>query len=98
MSGKGKLERAEAPGPVSTNKYSRWREAVVQLLGARLGSQLLDIERVAATVVGMFDAGATNAEVAAFIRSEEHHGESPILSDDERLSLVRELHESATHD
>ena len=95
MSPKGKLERAQSRGPVSTNKYSQWRDSVVQLLGARLGSQLLDIERVAATVVGMFDAGATNAEVAAFIRSEEHHGESQVLSDEERLSLVKELHEAA---
>ena len=98
MPRKGKLERAEPQGPISTNKYSRWRESVVQLLGARMGSQLLDIERVAATVVGMFDAGATSAEVAAFIRSEEHHGESPVLSDDERLALVGELHEAADLD
>ena len=67
----------------------------MQLLGARLGSQLLDIESVAATVVGMFDAGATNAEVAAFIRSEERHGDHQALSDEERLALVRELHEAA---
>lgn len=98
MSRKGKLERAEPQAPISHNKYSRWRESVVQLMGARMGSQLLDIERVAATVVGMFDAGATNTEVAAFIRSEDHHGESPVLSDDERLSLVRELHEAAVID
>ena len=67
----------------------------MQLLGARLASQLLDIESVAATVVGMFDAGATNAAVAAFIRSEERHGDHQALSDEERLALVRELHEAA---
>ncbi len=80
------------------NKYSRWREAVVELLGARLGSQLLDVENVAATVVGMFDAGATNAEVAAFIRSEESHGNRPVLTDDERLALVRDLLQAAAAD
>src|SRR5688572_27759287 len=37
MPRKGKLERAEPQGPISTNKYTRWRESVVQLLGARLG-------------------------------------------------------------
>ena len=98
MSPKRKVERTLPQDPVSTNKYSRWREAVVQLLGARLGSQLLDIENVAATVVGMFDAGATNAEVAAFIRSEEGHGHPPVLTDEERLALVRDLHQAAATD
>ena len=98
MSRKGKFERTQSEGPVSTNKYSRWRDAVVQLLGARLGSQLLDIENVAATVVGMFDAGATNAEVAAFLRSEEGHGHPPVLTDEERLAFVRDLHEAAEGD
>lgn len=70
----------------------------MQLLGARLGSQLLDIENVAATVVGMFDAGATNAEVAAFIRSEEGHGQRPVLTDEERLTLVRDLNQASATD
>ena len=95
MSRKGKLERTQSRAPVSANKYGRWRESVVQLLGARLGSQLLDIENTAATVVGMFDAGATNAEVAAFIRSEESHGHSEVLTDEERLALAQELHDAA---
>ena len=95
MSRKGKLERAQSRDPVSANKYTRWRKSVAQLLGARLGSQLLDIENAAATVVGMFDAGATNAEVAAFIRAEESHGHHELLSDEERLALVQELHEAA---
>jgi hypothetical protein len=98
MPRKGKLERTQSQRPIATNKYSRWRDSVVQLLGARMGSQLLDIERVAATVVGMFDAGATEREVAAFIRSEEHHGESPVLTDDERVALAKELHEAAEID
>ena len=94
MSRKGKLERAESRDPVSANKYNRWRESVAQLLGARLGSQLLDIETIAATVVGMFDAGATNGEVAAYLRAEERHGHDELLSDEERLALVQELHEA----
>ena len=70
----------------------------MQLLGARLGSQLLDIENVGATVVGMFDAGATDAEVAAFIRSREGEGNRPVLTDEERLALARELHRAAASD
>lgn len=70
----------------------------MQLLGVRLGSQLLEIENVAATVVGMFDAGATNAEVAAFIRSAEDHGQGPVLTDEERLALVQDLHKAAVID
>jgi hypothetical protein len=78
-------------------KYDRWRHSVVQMLGERLGSQLLDIENVAATVVGMFDAGASNVEVADFIRSEEQHGHA-VLTDEERLALVQDLHEVAAGD
>jgi hypothetical protein len=78
-------------------KYDRWRHSVVQLLSERLGSQLPDIENVAATVVGMFDAGASNAEVAAFIRSEEQPG-GTVLSDEERFALVQDLHQAALTD
>lgn len=55
-----------------------------------------DVESIAATVVGMFDAGARDTEVAAFLHSQEQSSEGqPSLSDEARLALVRELHKRA---
>jgi len=51
-----------------------------------------DVENVASTVVGMFDSGATDAEVAAFLHSQELlHDEREPLTDEARMTLVREL-------
>jgi hypothetical protein len=55
-----------------------------------------DAETVAATVVGMFDAGAKDTEVAEFLRSQELlHDEKASLTDTARLTLVQKLHKSA---
>ena len=98
MPRKGKLERAQPTASrdsVAANKYDHWRRAVKDLLMARWQSSA-DIESVAATVVGMFDAGAKDVEVAAFLHSQEQSYEAESsLTDEARLALVEELHKSA---
>jgi hypothetical protein len=55
-----------------------------------------DVQELAATVVGMFDAGARDTEVAAFLSDEERtQSGAPWLTDAARLELVHELHTSA---
>lgn len=80
--------------PAASNQYDRWRDRVKELLVTGWQSSD-DVEGVAATVVGMFDAGATDAEVAAFLRSLERLDETGSLTDEARMTLVRELHRSA---
>jgi len=81
---------------VTANKYALWRARVEELLSARWDRALLDMQEVAATVVGMFDAGATEAEVARLLRDmERSESGAPWLTDDDRLELVRELHRAA---
>ena len=97
MPRKGKLERAQpsaSRGPAAANQYDRWRGRVQELL-VSAWQRSDDVEGVAATVVGMFDAGATDAEVAAFLRAQERLGEAGSLTDEARMTLVRELHQSA---
>ena len=97
MPRKEKTERAKSGtsrSPDAANKYGRWRRAVRDLLIAQWGRSA-DIESVAATVVGMFDAGAKDVEVAAFLYSQEQPSTESPLTDEARLALVRELHESA---
>jgi hypothetical protein len=98
MQRKRKLEQAKPSSSSnleSANKYNRWRSAVEDLLTERWQSSL-DVQSVAATVVGMFDAGATDAEVAAFLRTQERSDtEEPSLTDDARNALVHDLHGSA---
>jgi hypothetical protein len=79
----------------AANKYSRWRSLVRELLVAEWDDSA-DVDGIAATVVGMFDAGAPDAEVAAFLHSQEllRHVDSP-LTDEARMALVRKIHESA---
>lgn len=79
-----------------TNKYGRWRARVEELLLSRWASGLVNVQEVAATIVGMFDAGASESEVAAFLRDEERtQAGAPRLTDDARRGLVRDLHMSA---
>lgn len=81
---------------VITNKYGRWRARVEELLLSRWASGLVNVQELAATIVGMFDAGASESEVAAFLSDQERTQEgAPRLTDDERRGLVRELHMSA---
>jgi len=78
------------------NKYALWRARVEELLSAHWDRALLDVQEVAATVVGMFDAGARDAEVAAFLRERERsESGAPWLTDDARLELVDQLHRAA---
>lgn len=78
------------------NKYALWRARVEELLSAHWGRALPDIQEVAATVVGMFDAGARDAEVAAFLRDlERSESGAPRLTDEARLELVEQLHRAA---
>lgn len=93
--GKPDREQSAASGTNPANKYSRWRSTVRELLIAEWDNAA-DVDSVAATVVGMFDAGAPDAEVAAFLHSQEllRHVDSP-LTDEARMSLVRKIHQSA---
>lgn len=78
------------------NKYALWRDRAEELLTAHWDRGLLDVHAVAATVVGMFDAGADDAEVAAFLRDRERlESGAPWLADDARLALVHQLHRAA---
>lgn len=55
----------------------------------------MEVRDLAATIVGMFDAGARDSEVAAFLSDQENAQEGgPWLTDDARLELVRDLHMS----
>jgi len=81
---------------VITNKYGRWRARAEELLESRWARAPMNLQEVAATIVGMFDAGARDSEVAAYLRDQEEAEEgAPWLTDDERLGLVSELHRSA---
>jgi hypothetical protein len=93
---RAKPESARRPAAASkaANKYGAWRRAVEDLLAAEW-QHSDDVKSVAATVVGMFDAGATDAEVTAFLRAQELESEEPPLTDDARLTLVRQLHRGA---
>jgi hypothetical protein len=98
MPRKGKLER-KVPltgDPASVNKYAAWRTLVQELLASRWQQGPVDVKAIAGTVVGMFDAGAKDAEVAAFLTSHEvSQADEPWLTDSARMTLVRDLHESA---
>lgn len=77
--------------PAPANKYAQWRRAVKELLVAQWQDSA-DVDSIAATVVGMFDAGAKDTEVAAFLHSQEQSSEGQAsLTDAARLALVREL-------
>jgi hypothetical protein len=76
------------------NKYARWRAAVQQLLTSRWRPAAADVPGIAATVVGMFDAGAHDIEVALFLRDQELAQSGELwLTDDDRMALVEDLHE-----
>ena|SRR5688572_11569524 len=93
----GKLEREQSASGTNSaaNKYGRWRSSVRELLLAEWDNAT-DVDSIAATVVGMFDAGAPDVEVAAFLHSQEllRHLDSP-LTDEARMTLVRKIHRSA---
>ena len=78
---------------MTANKYALWRTRVEESLRAKWDRAGLDVREVAATVVGMFDAGADDSEVAAFLRDRERsESGAPWLTEDARLDLVRQLH------
>jgi len=63
------------------------------LLAARWDRARLDTRELAATIVGMFDAGADAEEVAAFLRDREtSESGTPWLTAEARLDLVHDLH------
>jgi hypothetical protein len=78
------------------NKYALWRASVEELLSTQWDRARLDVREVAATIVGMFDAGARESEVAALLRERERlESGAPWLTDDARLELVHQLHMAA---
>ena len=81
---------------VITNKYARWRARVEELLLSRWLRAPMNVQELAATIVGMFDAGASESEVAAFLSDQEREQDgTPRLTDDARNALVRDLYTSA---
>lgn len=81
---------------MTANKYALWRARAEELLRAGWDRARLDVREIAATVVGMFDAGADESEVAAFLRDRERsESGAPWLTDDARLELVHQLHAAA---
>ncbi|HKW45981.1 MAG TPA: hypothetical protein VJN70_00995 [Gemmatimonadaceae bacterium] len=79
-----------------TNKYGRWRARVEELLVSRWVGTPMNVQELAATIVGMFDAGARESEVAAFLSDQERTQDgAPRLTDDARRALVGDLHMSA---
>jgi hypothetical protein len=92
MSPKGEFERASAAYSSTAKEAdaTRWRDSIVQLLVGDGGIGFHEAEFLALTVVGMFDAGASDAEVCAFL--------APGLSrvdDRARHDLVARMHKSA---
>jgi hypothetical protein len=97
MPRKAKVERpipAVSRRPEAKNKFVRWRRSVEELLIAKWQPNA-DVENVAATVVGMFDAGASDAEVAFFLRSQEQDEGEALLSVESSIALAQELRGSA---
>ena len=75
-----------------TNKYGRWRARVEELLVSRWVRAPMNVQELAATIVGMFDAGARESEVAAFLSDQETaQNGAPRLTDDARRALVGDL-------
>lgn len=105
MSRKGKLElRPHQSHDDRAAASFQWRDAVARLLSAAWDSagkwQRATNERsyvdLAADVVGMFDAGARDAEAAVFLREQEVAAAgAPWHSDEARLALAAELHRAA---
>lgn len=89
------LHQPSPDSPPTANRYARWRSAVEALLVSHWVQAPRDVKELAATVVGMFDAGARDDEVAAFLSDEERsQAGAPWLTDAARLGLVRALHDS----
>ena len=66
------------------------------MLLSRWAGGLVNVQELAATIVGMFDAGASESEVAAYLSDQERtQPGAPRLTDDARSGLVRDLHASA---
>ena len=100
MPRKGKQEEttpSSSDGPSTPNKYDHWRSCVQALLTSQWPVSSVDVDEVAATVVGMFDAGATHNEVADFLYSQERFDDQDgLLSDEARMALVRQLQSAAS--
>ena len=81
-----------------TDRLAAWQTRVAGLLAAAAGGRavLTEYAGLAATVVGMFDAGARDAEVATFLRRAA--ADTPgldALSDASVSKLAAELHRAA---
>src|SRR5688500_8783528 len=105
MSRKGKLElRPPQSHDDRTAASFQWRDTVAVLLSAAWDSagtwersaDKRSYVDLAAAVVGMFDAGARDAEAADFLREQEVAAAgAPWHSDEARLTLAAELHRAA---
>ena len=81
----------------SAARLGPWRAAVVAALRAEWGDTAdVDFEAHAATIVGMFDAGARDREVAGFLEHQERVYRSDRRSSPEALfELATRLHRLA---
>lgn len=104
---RGRLEREEPERPrqdAASRAAPGWRVEVARLLATlwdpeerwRRASASSDLEVLADAVVGMFDAGARDAEVAAFLRGQEEASlGAPAHEERARLALTAALHRAA---
>ena len=75
-------------------RLERWRGAVAEMLRAHW-PDMAALDAKAATIVGMFDAGARDREVADFLALEEVQAAEPRQSHNELLALAGRLHRLA---
>ncbi len=98
MTPQGRLERLEPSSSQSTaseGHASRWRTAIAELLTSEWSVCVNEAEFLTHTIVGMFDAGASDSEVAAFLRTGAPHTSDRSTS--ALADLAGRMHRSAGH-
>lgn len=106
MSRKGRLElrQPQSRAAASAARGAPWRDAAARLLATRWdpaetwqqAAERRTYVDLAGVVLEMFDAGARDAEVAAFLRAEEVAAAgAPWHADAARRALVAEVHRAA---
>jgi hypothetical protein len=106
MGRKGRLElrQPQSRAAASAARGAPWRDAAARLLAAkwdpaetwRQATERRTYVELAGVVLEMFDAGARDAEVAAFLRAEEVAAAgAPCHTDAARGALAAEIHRAA---
>jgi len=97
------LRQPQSRAAASAARGASWREAAVRLLAVKwdpaetwAAAERRSYEDLAVVVLEMFDAGARDAEVAAFLRTEEVAAAgAPWHADAARQALAAEIHRAA---